>query len=37
MDFGGINPVTLIATLMVTSVPILLAALGEWWSNARAC
>ncbi|MBE2275435.1 MAG: ABC transporter permease [Rhodobacteraceae bacterium] len=29
MDFGGINPVTLIATLMVTSVPILLAALGE--------
>ncbi|GAB1360892.1 ABC transporter permease [Rhodobacter sp.] len=29
MDFGGINPVILIAGLMATSVPILLAALGE--------
>ncbi|MBE0552098.1 MAG: ABC transporter permease [Rhodobacteraceae bacterium] len=29
MDFGGINPVILIASLMVASVPILLAALGE--------
>ena len=29
MDFGGINPVILIAALMVSSVPILLAALGE--------
>ncbi|MFE3838311.1 ABC transporter permease [Pseudogemmobacter sonorensis] len=29
MDFGGINPVILIASLMVSSVPILLAALGE--------
>lgn len=29
MDFGGINPVILIATLMASAVPILLAALGE--------
>ena len=29
MDFGGINPVVLIATLMASAVPILLAALGE--------
>jgi simple sugar transport system permease protein len=29
MDFGTINPVILIASLMVASVPILLAALGE--------
>jgi simple sugar transport system permease protein len=29
MEFGGINPVILIAGLMATSVPILLAALGE--------
>lgn len=29
MDFGGINPAVLIASLMVASVPILLAALGE--------
>lgn len=29
MDFGGINPVILIASLMVAAVPILLAALGE--------
>ena len=29
MDFGGINPVILIAGLMATAVPILLAALGE--------
>ena len=29
MDIGGINPVILIAGLMATSVPILLAALGE--------
>ena len=29
MDLGGINPVILLASLMVASVPILLAALGE--------
>ncbi|MCY1127995.1 ABC transporter permease [Frigidibacter sp. RF13] len=29
MDFGGINPVILIASLMVAAVPIMLAALGE--------
>ena len=29
MDFGGINPIILIAGLMAASVPILLAALGE--------
>ncbi|WP_417280002.1 ABC transporter permease [Celeribacter sp.] len=29
MDFGGINPVILLASLMVASTPILLAALGE--------
>ncbi len=29
MDFGGINPVILIAGLMASAVPILLAALGE--------
>lgn len=29
MDFGSINPVILIASLMVASVPIMLAALGE--------
>ena len=29
MDFGSINPVVLIASLMVASVPIMLAALGE--------
>jgi len=29
MDFGGINPTILIASLMAASVPILLAALGE--------
>jgi simple sugar transport system permease protein len=29
MDIGGINPAVLIASLMVASVPILLAALGE--------
>ncbi len=29
MDLGGINPVVLIASLMVASVPILLAAIGE--------
>ncbi len=29
MDFGGINPVVLIASLMVAAVPIMLAALGE--------
>ncbi len=29
MDFGSINPVLLIASLMVASTPILLAALGE--------
>ncbi len=29
MDFGGINPVILVASLMVAAVPILLAALGE--------
>ncbi|NEY90792.1 ABC transporter permease [Tabrizicola oligotrophica] len=29
MDFGGINPAILIASLMAASVPILLAALGE--------
>ena len=29
MDFGGINPVILVATLMASAVPILLAALGE--------
>ncbi|NHB75773.1 ABC transporter permease [Rhodobacter calidifons] len=29
MDLGGINPVILIATLMASAVPILLAALGE--------
>lgn len=29
MDFGSINPAVLIASLMVASVPILLAALGE--------
>ncbi len=29
MDIGGINPVILIATLMASAVPILLAALGE--------
>lgn len=29
MDFGGINPVILVAGLMATAVPILLAALGE--------
>ncbi|MEZ5799060.1 MAG: ABC transporter permease [Paracoccaceae bacterium] len=29
MDFGGINPAVLIASLMVSAVPILLAALGE--------
>lgn len=29
MDFGGINPVILLSSLMVASVPILLAALGE--------
>ena len=29
MDFGGINPVILIATLMASAVPILMAALGE--------
>jgi ABC-type uncharacterized transport system permease subunit len=29
MDFGGINPVILIATIMASAVPILLAALGE--------
>ena len=29
MDFGSINPSVLIASLMVASVPIMLAALGE--------
>lgn len=29
MDLGGINPVILIASLMVASVPIMLAAIGE--------
>ncbi len=29
MDFGSINPAVLIASLMVASVPIMLAALGE--------
>ena len=29
MDFGGINPAILIASLMVASVPIILAAIGE--------
>ena len=29
MDFGSINPVLLIASLMVASTPILLAAMGE--------
>ena len=29
MDFGSINPVLLIASLMVASTPILLAAIGE--------
>jgi ABC-type uncharacterized transport system permease subunit len=29
MDLGGINPVVLIASLMVASVPIILAAIGE--------
>lgn len=29
MDFGGINPAVLIASLMVASVPIMLAAIGE--------
>ena len=29
MDIGGINPVILIATLMASAVPILMAALGE--------
>lgn len=29
MDIGGINPVILVASLMVAAVPILLAALGE--------
>ena len=29
MDFGSINPVVLIATLMVAATPILLAAIGE--------
>ena len=29
MDFGGINPAVLIASLMVAAVPILLAAIGE--------
>ena len=29
MDLGGINPAILIASLMVASVPIILAALGE--------
>lgn len=29
MDFGGINPVILISSLMVASVPIMLAAIGE--------
>lgn len=29
MDFGSINPVVLVASLMVASVPIMLAAIGE--------
>ena len=29
MDFGSINPVLLIAALLVASTPILLAAIGE--------
>ena len=29
MDIGGINPAVLIASLMVASVPIILAAIGE--------
>jgi general nucleoside transport system permease protein len=29
MDFGGINPAVLVASLMVAAVPILLAAIGE--------
>ena len=29
MDFGSINPVVLIASLMVAATPILLAAIGE--------
>lgn len=29
MDFGGINPVILVSSLMVAAVPIMLAALGE--------
>ncbi len=29
MDLGGINPAVLIASLMVASVPIILAAIGE--------
>ena len=29
MDIGGINPVILVASLMVAAVPIMLAALGE--------
>lgn len=29
MDFGGINPILLIASLMVSATPILLAAIGE--------
>ncbi|MGB3147714.1 MAG: ABC transporter permease, partial [Paracoccaceae bacterium] len=29
MDFGSINPVVLIASLMVAAVPIILASLGE--------
>ena len=29
MDFGSINPILLVASLMVASTPILLAAIGE--------
>jgi len=29
MDFGSINPVVLVASLMVAATPILLAAIGE--------
>ncbi len=37
MDLGQINPLLLLASLMVAATPILLAAIGEAWSRNRAC
>lgn len=34
---GSIDPVLLIAALITASTPIMLAAIGSWWSRRPAC